>query len=90
MIIRFNIPDAQLTRIAKALNREGFKFVPGQGTQLEQRKRFFRELTIAYWASIVFNDERADAIALEPNDSAALQAKRFNRLDNIIAEEESV
>lgn len=88
MKLIFDIPDAQLTRISKALNREGFVFVAGQGTQVEQRRKFFRELTIQYWKSLVFNDERADAIALEPNDSAALQAARFIGLDNIVVTEE--
>jgi len=83
MDITFSIPDNQLQRISNALPAEGYVFVPGQGTQAEQRLAYFKKLTRLHWQSIVFNYERQLAIDAEPNDTAAEQAKRFNDLSDI-------
>lgn len=64
-------------------NAKGYVFVPGNGTQAEQRLTFFKKMTRLYWQSIVFNYERKLAIDAEPLDTAAEQAKRFNDLGDI-------
>lgn len=79
---QFEIDNTNLNRMADALDNpiSGFVFVQGQGTLVNQKKRFIRNQVKALWNSIIFNSERANAIANEPNDTAAEQAKRFTEL----------
>ncbi len=81
----FTISATQLTRISNALDIAGYKFDSTLGTtDNAQRLSFFKKLTIKYWQDdLVFNSERRAAIALEPNDSAALQMKRFIDLSDV-------
>jgi len=82
MIFQFDIDNAALQRLSNALDNpiSGFVFVQGNGTLVNQKKRFMRDQVKDLYRSIVFNSERADAIALEPNDTAAEQSKRFTDL----------
>jgi len=79
MIFQFEIDNTNLQRLADALDNpiSGFVPVQGQGTLVNQKKRFLRNQIKDLLKSICFNSERANAIALEPNDTAAEQAKRF-------------
>jgi hypothetical protein len=79
MIFQFEIDNTNLQRIADALDNpiSGFIPVQGEGTLVDQKKRFLREQVKDLFKGICFNSERANAIALEPNDTAAEQAKRF-------------
>ena len=88
MIFQFDIDNAALTRLSNALDNpiSGFVFVPGEGTKVQQKKQFMRQQVKDLYRSIVFNSERANAIALEPNDTAAEQAKRFTDLNIIDTE----
>lgn len=80
----FTIPNSQLSRISSALDNEGYIFDATLGTtDVQQRRAFFRRLTVEYWQSIVFNNERKIAIAAEPNDTAAEQAIRFVNMGDI-------
>lgn len=82
--LTFDIPNAKASRAADALPSLGYVFDPTLGTtQQQQKMAFFRRLTIDYWTSIVFNYERSLAIAAEPNDTAAEQAKRFVDLSDV-------
>ena len=83
MIFQFDIDNAALQRLNDALDNpiSGFVFVAGQGTLVNQKKKFMRDHVKDLYRSIVFNSERANAIASEPNDTAALQAKRFTNLN---------
>jgi hypothetical protein len=82
MTFTFEIPNAALQRLSDSLDNpiSGFVPVQGAGTLVNQKKRFLREQVKDLYRSIVFNSERANAIALEPNDTAAEQAKRFTDL----------
>ena len=79
MIFQFEIDNTNLQRIADALDNpiSGFVPVQGEGTLVNQKKRYLRNQVKDLFKSICFNSERANAIALEPNDTAAEQAKRF-------------
>ena len=79
MIFQFEIDNANLQRLSDALDNpiSGFIPVQGDGTLVNQKKRYLRNQVKDLFKSICFNSERANAIALEPNDTAAEQAKRF-------------
>jgi hypothetical protein len=79
MIFQFEIDNANIQRLSDALDNpiSGFTPVQGGGSLVNQKKRFLREQVKDLFKSICFNSERANAIALEPNDTAAEQAKRF-------------
>lgn len=78
MIIQFEILQAQGDRIIAALPSLGFVYDPESTISEEQQKwAFFVNMTLSHWDGLVFNYERSLAIANEPNDSAALQAERY-------------
>lgn len=84
MTVTFTVPNQKLQRLSDALASVGYVFNPALGTtDLQQRRAFLGGLTKDFWQSIVFNYERQAAIALEPNDTAAEQAKRFVDLSDI-------
>ena len=78
MIFQFEIDNTNLQRLSDALDNpiSGFVPVQGEGTLVNQKKRYLREQVKDLFKSICFNSERDNAIALEPNDTAAEQAKR--------------
>jgi hypothetical protein len=77
MIFQFNIDNTNLQRLSDALDSpiSGFVFVPGNGTLINQKKQFIRHQIKSMLVSICFNSERANAIAAEPNDTAAFNLK---------------
>jgi hypothetical protein len=79
MIFQFDIDNDNLQRLSDALDNpiSGFTPVQGGGTLVNQKKIFIRNQIKDLLKNICFNSERANAIALEPNDTAAEQAKRF-------------
>ena len=82
----FTIPPDKLTRIGNAIVTEGYVFNPALGTTDSQQKiAFTKKITMDYWRSIVFNFERQEAIKLEPNDTAAEQAKRWDGMTDLSA-----
>ena len=87
--IQFQIDDNDLLRLSNAMDNDPehqFVFVQGEGTIAQQKRKFFRQKTKEFWRSFVFNAERTVAIANEPNDTAAEQAKRFTDLNIIDSE----
>lgn len=79
----FSLEGPELQRLSEAMDNDPehqFVFVPGEGTMVQQKKRFFRQRTKQFWVNFIFNAERAVAISNEPNDTAAEQAKRFTEL----------
>lgn len=84
MIFQFDIDNANLQRLSDALDNpiSGFVFDPeSTDTLVQQKKKFMRRQVKDLYNSICFNSERANAIALEPADTAAEQAKRFTELE---------
>lgn len=78
MILQFNIEQQQLDRIIAVLPSLGFVY-DSENTNplLQQQMQFLIDMTMRNWDSGVFNYERSLAIANEPNDTAAEQAKRY-------------
>lgn len=82
--ISLTIPDDKLTRINNCLDDWGYVYDSSLATtNAKQKERFIEKKLIAFMQSELFNTERKKAIALEPNDTAALQAKRFVGLDDV-------
>jgi len=78
MIIQFEILQEQADRILLAIPSLGFRYdAANTDSETQQKWTFFVSKTMQEWESLVFNYERSLAIANEPNDSAALQAKRY-------------
>lgn len=89
-IFRFEFDNTEvLQRLSNALDdpRSGFVFVQGEGTLVQQKKKFVRRLMKSPVKDLLFNIERMQAIDNEPNDTAAEQAKRFSE-PNIVDTEE--
>jgi hypothetical protein len=85
MIFQFEIDNTNLQRLSDALDNpiSGFVFVQGEGTLVNQKKKFLRDQVKGLFKTLCFNSERENAIVLEPNDTAALQAQRFVGLDDV-------
>lgn len=82
--ISITIPDNPLTRINNCLDDWGYVYDPSlSATNAKQKERFIERRLISFLQSEIFNTERKKAIALEPNDTAALQAARFVGLNDV-------
>ncbi len=90
MIIQFEILQAQADRILAVLPSLGFIYDLNNPDSEEQQKwKFLIDRTLAEWDNMVFNYERSLAIANEPNDTAALQAQRYEIVkDEILSDNE--
>jgi hypothetical protein len=85
MLIQFEIPKEQEARILSSAEFHGFVYDPmNTATEEQQKWDFFITRTRAGWDSDLFNYERSLAIANEPNDTAAEQAKRYEAVENKI------
>lgn len=87
IILQFEIPIVKAQRIDDSLPFYGYVFDPNLGTtNRQQKEEFVRRRTIDMWNADLFNYERSVAIAAEPNDSAALQAKRYDGLSDVTSQ----
>jgi len=85
MIIQFEILDAQATRILEAISGLGWTPDPESTDSVDQQKwSYLISKSMAEWDNMVFLHERNVAIANEPNDSAALQAARYEPVKDFI------
>jgi hypothetical protein len=91
MIVQFEILQDSADRLLAMLPSIGFVYNPDlPESETAQKWDFFVKKTLADWDSEVFNYERSLAIANEPNDSAALQASRYQIIiDDIWSDKES-
>lgn len=85
MIIQFEILDKQAVRILEAISATGWKPDPNSTDSVDQQKwNYLISKSMAEWDNMVFVHERNVAIANEPNDSAALQAARYEPVKDFI------